>query len=203
VADAARRRREGSSEQREQALNVVKRAMASLGLVVALGLRLPAQDAFAKRTPSVTLLPVPTANLTRGKANTVTVGFRVESGFHINSNQPSAEYLIPTTLRLDPPTDLMVGKITYPPGQDMSFAFSPTEKLNVYTGEFTLSVSVRPLSSVLYGQYEFHGDLRYQACDNAACYPPKNLPVRFGVKVVKPPPPPKKNPAQSPHATGF
>jgi len=191
------------SQHKAQALHMVKRAMASLGLVAALGLRLPAQDAFAKKAPSVTLLPVPTANVIRGKSNLITVGFRVESGFHINSNKPSAEYLIPTTLKVDPPTDLMVGKITYPPGQDMSFAFSPTEKLNVYTGEFAVSVSVRPLSSVMYGQYEFHGNLRYQACDNAACYPPKNLPVRFAVKVVKPPPPPKKNPAQSPHATGL
>jgi hypothetical protein len=189
-------------QQKGQALNVVQRVIASLGLVFALGLRLLAQDAFSKKTPSVTLMPVPTANLTRGKTNVITFNFRVESGFHINSNKPSAEYLIPTTLKLDPPTDLMVGKITYPPGQDMSFAFSPSEKLNVYTGEFSVSASVRALSSVLYGQYEFHGNLRYQACDNAACYPPKNLPVRFAVKVVKPPPPPKKNPAQSPHAGG-
>jgi len=176
--------------------------MATLGLVVALGLLLLAQDQFAKKTPSVTLLPFSTPNLTRGKANVITFSFRVESGFHINSNQPSADYLIPTTLRIDPPTDLMVGKITYPRGEDMTFTFAPTEKVNVYTGEFRVSVSVRPLASVLYGQYEFHGNLRYQACDNAACYPPKNLPVRFAVKVVKPPPPPKKNPAQSPHATG-
>jgi len=194
--------RGGGSQQKGQTLNVLKRALAGLGLVVALGLRLLAQDAFAKKTPSVTLSPVPAAKLTRGKANVITFNFRVESGFHINSNKPSADYLIPTVLKLDPPTDLMVGKIIYPPGQDMSFAFSPTVKLNVYSGEFTVSVSVRPLSSVMYGQYEFHGNLRYQACDNAACYPPKNLPVRFAVKVVKPPPPPKKNPAQSPHATG-
>ena len=181
--------------------NLVKRIMASLPLVLAFGLRLVAQDGFAKKSPSVTMQSVPTANLTRGKASIINFSFRVESGFHINSNKPSAEYLIPTTLHLDPPTDLVVGKITYPPGEDMSFAFAPTEKLSVYSGEFTVSASVRPLSSVLYGQYEFHGTLRYQACDKAACYPPKNLPVRFEVKVVKPPPPPKKNPPQSPHAS--
>jgi len=183
-------------------LNLLKRVVASLPLVLLVALRLGAQDAFAKKAPSVTMMPVPTAHLTRGQANIINFNFRVQSGFHINSNKPSAEYLIPTTLRLDPPTDLMVGKITYPPGEEMSFAFAPSEKLSVYSGEFTVSASVKPLSSVLYGQYEFHGTLRYQACDNAACYPPKNLPVRFQVKVVKPPPPPRKNPAQSPHASG-
>jgi hypothetical protein len=41
--------------------------------------------------------------------------------------------------------------------------------------------------------------MRYQACDNAACYPPKQLPVQFEVKVVKAPRATAKNPAQSPH----
>jgi hypothetical protein len=44
------------------------------------------------------------------------------------------------------------------------------------------------------------GNLKYQACDNAACYPPKQLPVEFEVKIAKDVPPPTKNPAQSPHA---
>jgi hypothetical protein len=44
-----------------------------------------------------------------------------------------------------------------------------------------------------------HGVLRYQACDNAACYPPKTVPVRFDVKVVKEPTTGRRNPAQSPH----
>jgi len=161
---------------------------------------LRAQESFGKKSPSVTMSPAPITTVTRGKANTVKLEFHVESGFHINSNKPSAEYLIPTTLRLDAPTDIVVGKTTYPAGQEMSFAFAPDEKLSVYSGDFTVAVSVRPLASVLPSKYEFRGNLRYQACDNAACYPPKNLPVKFEVKVVKAPPAPKKNPAQSPHA---
>jgi Disulphide bond corrector protein DsbC len=160
---------------------------------------LPGQEPPGKKIPSITLLPVPVASVTRGKANAVELSFRVDRGFHVNSNQPSAEYLIPTTLKLDPPTDIAIGKTTYPPGQEMSFAFAPDDKLSVYTGDFTLSVNIRPLSSVLPSKYEIRGSLRYQACDNAACYPPKSLPVRFEVKVVKAPPPPRKNPAQSPN----
>ena len=160
---------------------------------------LPAQEAVPRKIPSVTMQAVPLANVTRGKANSVDLVFRVEHGFHVNSNQPSAEYLIPTSLKLDPPTDIAIGKITYPPGQEMSFSFAPDDKLSVYSGDFTLSVDVRPLASVLPSKYEIHGTLRYQACDNAACYPPKTVPVRFEVKVVKAPPPPRKNPGQSPH----
>lgn len=158
------------------------------------------QESFARKIPSVTMSPAPVATVTRGKSNPVPLEFHVESGFHINSNKPTEEYLIPTTLKVDALTDIVLGKTTYPPGQEMSFAFAPNEKLSVYTGGFTLTVSVRPLTSVLPGKYGFRGTLRYQACDNAACYPPKNLPVQFEVKVVKAPPPHKKNPAQSPHA---
>jgi len=161
---------------------------------------LAAQDLPGRKVPSVTLLPPGVATVIRGRATGVELRFHVGSGFHINSNTPSAEYLIPTTLKLDVPTDIVVGKVTYPVGQQMSFAFAPDEKLSVYSGEFDLSVQVRPLSNVLPSKYEIRGQLRYQACDNAACYPPKQLPVDFEVKVVKAPPPVKKNPAQSPHA---
>lgn len=158
------------------------------------------QESFGKKSPSVTMSPAPITTVTRGKANIVSLEFHVAPGFHINSNKPGADYLIPTTLRLDVPTDIVVGKTTYPPGEQMSFAFAPNEKLSVYSGDFTLGVSVRPLAGVLAQKYEFHGNLRYQACDKAACYPPKNLPVKFEVKVVKgAAPKTKKNPPQSPH----
>ena len=62
--------------------------------------------------------------------------FRVGSGFHVNSNQPKSEFLIPTVLKLSAPTDIVIGKVSYPAGTEMSFAFAPDDKLSVYTGEF-------------------------------------------------------------------
>lgn len=160
-----------------------------------------AQDSPGHKVPSVTMVPVAVASVTRGQAGTVDLQFRVGSGFHINSNTPKSDFLIPTAIKLTPPTDIVIGKITYPPGQDRSFPFDPDEKLSVYSGDFEVSVSVRPLSSVVPGKYAFHGTLRYQACDNAACYPPKTTPVDFEVKVEKVKViVHKSNPAQSPHA---
>jgi hypothetical protein len=161
---------------------------------------LTAQDELGRKSPSVTLSAPPITTVIRGKATSVGLRFQIGSGFHINSNTPAADYLIPTTLKLDVPTDIVVGKIIYPAGEQMSFAFAPEEKISVYSGEFDLSVQVRPLSSMLPGKYEIRGRLRYQACDKAACFPPKQLPVAFEVKVIKAPLPPKANPAQSPHA---
>jgi Thiol:disulfide interchange protein DsbD, N-terminal len=153
-----------------------------------------------KKAPSVTLAPIAPVNVTRGQAGEVSLAFRVASGFHINSNTPKSEFLIPTSLRVDAPTDIAITKLTYPAGKDMSFPFAPDEPLNVYSGDFTVTLKVRPLHTVMPGKYAIHGELKYQACDNAACYPPKKLPVDFQVKVLKGASVAGRNPAQSPHA---
>lgn len=175
----------------------LRKLAVSLAVLTALGM---AEDLPGRKAPSVTMSPAPVVTVIRGKPGTVDLHFRIGSGFHINSNTPKAEFLIPTALKLDPPTDIVVGKVTYPAGEDTSFPFAPDEKLSVYSGEFTLAVVVRPLASVLPGKYALRGRLKYQACDNAACYPPKQLAIQFEVRVAKAPPPPRKNPAQSPHA---
>ena len=54
------------------------------------------------------------------------------------------------------------------------FSFEPKEKLDVYTGTFTVKVPVVAAA----GEHTVEGSLHYQACDNAACYPPKTLPLQ-------------------------
>lgn len=170
-----------------------------LALSILLCIPATAQEPMGVKGPAVSVAPPPVVAITPGKTGQVPISFRVISGYHINSNQPKSEYLIPTVLKIDATTDIMIGKIIYPPGQDMSFAFAPDEKLNVYTGDFKVDVSVHPLRSVVPGKYAIRGTLKYQACDNAACYPPKQLPVSFDVRVTKAPRKPGRNPAQSPH----
>jgi hypothetical protein len=156
-------------------------------------------DIPGRKTPSVSMAPAPVMAVTRGKSNPLHLRFRVASGFHVNSNKPKSEFLIPTVLKLSAPTDIVIGRVTYPAGTEMSFAFAPEDKLSVYSGEFPVVVEVRPLAEVIPARYMIRGELKYQACDNAACYPPRKLPVQFEIKVVKAPPPRRKNPGQSPH----
>jgi hypothetical protein len=153
----------------------------------------------AAQAPSVTMAPVALVTAPRAAQTMVDLNFRVAHGFHVNSNTPKSEYLIPTSLKMDLPTDIILGKIAYPEGQDLTFPFSPDEKLSVYSGDFTIAVAVHPLLAVTPGKYVMHGVLRYQACDNAQCFPPKTVPVSFEVKVVREPATHHANPAQSPH----
>src|SRR3984885_6983906 len=119
---------------------------------------LTAQEQPGKKSPSIIMAPA-AITVYRGKPGAVDLHFRVEEGFHVNSNTPSEEYLIPTTLKLEAPTDIIIGRVTYPPGNDVSFAFAPDKKLNVYSGDFAISVLVRPLVSVLPGRYAVRGEL--------------------------------------------
>jgi Disulphide bond corrector protein DsbC len=160
-----------------------------------------AQDdvGLGPKGPVVKMAPAPTVSAVQGKPATETLSFKIANGFHINSNRPKSEYLIPTALKVEATTDIVIGKITYPEGKDMTFAFSPDEKLNVYANDFTVGVLVRPLHTVTPGKYVVRGTLKFQACDNTACYPPKNLPISFDVRITKASSRRASNPAQSPH----
>ncbi len=158
-------------------------------------------DSFAAlKTPVVQVAPIAAVTVRPGKSATVRVDCRVRPGFHINSNETHNDLLKPTVLSFDPPTDLVIGKLTYPPGRDLTFEFLPNEKLNVYTGDFRVTALVKSMRSAAIGKYRVHGTLNYQACDNRQCYPPKELPVYFDVKVQKSSSKSHRhNPSQSPH----
>jgi hypothetical protein len=139
------------------------------------------------------------ATITPGKSSDVDLHFKVKEGFHVNSNQPKSELLIPTTLKLELPTDLAAGSIIYPPGKDLSFPFDPSEKLNVYSEDFTVKAKLSAAKTASTGNFTVHGQLRYQACSDNACFPPKSIPVQFDVQVVNQPKRARGTTPQSPH----
>jgi hypothetical protein len=115
-----------------------------------------------------------------GTPQVVELRFRVEDGFHINSHTPKDELLIPTDLRLEPGGGVKVVDEQYQKGS--AFQLGPSggagEMLDVYQGEFRVSVRVVAPK----GASTLVGELRYQACDNSACFPPRTLPVRAAVR---------------------
>ena len=111
---------------------------------------------------------------TKAGSQTIELRFRVEQGFHINSHTPKDELLIPTALKLDSAGGVKVLAVDYPAGKPFKLP-SSNDPLDVYQGEFRVSVRVDAKSA---GTTELTGSLHYQACDNAACFPPRTLPVK-------------------------
>ena len=109
-----------------------------------------------------------------GKRGVLELRFRVMDGFHVNSHSPKSELLIPTAVTLQAASGVKAAAAEYPVGTAYSFSFDPSEKLDVYQGDFAVMVPV--IASA--GAHTLDGTLRYQACDHAACYPPRSLPVQ-------------------------
>lgn len=133
----------------------------------------------------VIMAPVGNVQVRAGASKDIPLDFRVESEFHINSHTPKSPLLIPTVLKLNPAQQVTVADVKYPAGQDLTFAFSPDEKLNVYSGDFSIDALLKVPPGTAPGTYPVKGELRFQACDHTACYPPRSIPVQFQVTVVK------------------
>lgn len=121
--------------------------------------------------------------VTPGHATPVQFTFHVEDPYHVNSSQPLEPELIPTQLHFSLPGEIAIGRMQYPAGKLMSFPFDPSTKLSVYSGDFVIKGVVVAPTAASTGTYTIHAELKYQACDNNSCYPPKKLPFTFNVKV--------------------
>ena len=163
------------------------RALLSFALMVVLcgALAGSADDLFGKNVGYVTVEPIETVTIVPGQPTPLELHFRIGNGSHINSNRPGSDLLIPTTVKLMPPTDIAAGRVTYPRGKDLTFPFSPEDKLNVYTEAFTVKGLLTATRTALPGRFTVHGQLHYQACNDNSCFPPKTLPLQFDVKVER------------------
>lgn len=150
--------------------------LALLGLTLVLSVAVRAQE-------RVTVDPVSDLTVQLGKTVPVHFTIHIKPGFHVNSHQPISPELIATEMKFSPPEDLVIAKVHYPAGELMSFPFDPTNKLSVYSGNITVRAVILPQPKASAGRYTVHGELKYQACDNSSCYPPKKLPIAFNVRI--------------------
>lgn len=161
----------------------MKKNFCLLVCLVALGCAaLPAQQ-LGMPAEKVTFEPLNTVAVSSAHPAPVRFVFHIKPGFHINSNKPSMPELIPTVVHFSLPPDVVIGRVEYPAGQLVAFPFDPNEKLSVYSGDVVITGRIIAPPNAATGTYTVHGDFKYQACDNNACYPPKTLPIVFNVKV--------------------
>jgi len=100
----------------------------------------------------------------------------VSQGYHVNSNMPREEYLIPLKLTWTSTGALEAGAITYPQPSIEKYAFAEMP-LSVYSGSFELVAHFKVKGDATAGPGVATGKLRYQACSDRACYAPKTVDV--------------------------
>ncbi len=118
----------------------------------------------------------------RGAAVQARIPIAVQPGYHVNSNTPSDEYLIPLKLTWKAPGALEGGQVTYPKPTMEKYQFSE-KPLSVYTGSFELVANFKVAASAPAGPGAAVGQLRYQACNDKACFPPKTVEVTLPYQI--------------------
>lgn len=108
---------------------------------------------------------------------------RLRNGYHVNSNTPADEYLIPLRLTWNA-APLQVAEVVFPKPQLEKHAFS-TKPLSVFSGDFDIVTKFRAPANAPLGMATLTGKLRYQACNDTMCLPPKTVEVELPVDIVK------------------
>ncbi len=135
--------------------------------------------------PVITVAPIDPVAVVPGKSAPIKIDCRVAQNFHVNSNKPNSELLIPTEIKFSLPTQIEIAGVTYPAGQQLTFPFMPNEPLSVYSGDFEVQGKLRAATTASPGTYRVHAQVKYQACNDRQCFPPKSTPFDFDVKVAR------------------
>lgn len=112
-----------------------------------------------------------------GKPETIDLHFRIVSGLHINSHTPRQKGLIATNLAEVESAGVKITGVDFPAGSEFAFPADPATKLSIYSGEFVLKMHIVAQA----GNHLLQGALRYQACDNSTCFPPRTVAVPIDV----------------------
>ncbi|MGE5236601.1 MAG: cytochrome c biogenesis protein CcdA [Acidobacteriota bacterium] len=108
-----------------------------------------------------------------GAAAQLVVTVEVQPGWHINSNTPLEEFLIPTEVRLDLPPGWTADPPSFPPHRLASFAFSDGP-VAVFEGSFAVNLLVHRGRDAA-AQATLHGVVEAQACNDKMCLPPAEV----------------------------
>ncbi|RJP64199.1 MAG: thiol:disulfide interchange protein [Ignavibacteriales bacterium] len=114
-------------------------------------------------------------NLKAGDERDITVKVTVEDEWHINSNKPNDDFLIPTILKLTSTNlNLVIKSIKYPVAMELKFDFSD-KPVSVYEKDFIIEAKVKLPETAKPGSYKLNIALNYQACNNSTCLPPNSV----------------------------
>ena len=120
-----------------------------------------------------------------GSKTEITLHVRLKDGYHVNSNHPSDEYLIPLRLAWTPDAKIWsISGVFYPKPSMEKYSFSETP-LSVFTGNFDIRSELTIQSDAPLGQNAVSAKLRYQACTDRMCLPPKTVDVTVPADIVK------------------
>ncbi len=136
---------------------------------------------LGQNSPLLNVTPPEPVNAKPGSAFTVKLTATLNEGFHMNSHTPAETYLIPLTLKWAPGT-VEAADVEYPKPEMLKLPFE-AKPLSVITGKSNFITKFKVPVSAQPGPVTVLGKLRYQACNDKACFAPKTVEVKLPVTI--------------------
>ncbi|WP_321473966.1 protein-disulfide reductase DsbD domain-containing protein [uncultured Paludibaculum sp.] len=143
------------------------------------GLALLALAATAQ-TPGVLTVAEPVKLTVKRTENPVyDLKVSIRPGYHANSNTPTEAYLIPFKLTWESGA-LESAEVIYPKPKLEKYDFAD-KPISVFDGEFSIVTKFKRAANPALGPGYLTGKLRYQACNDKMCLPPKTVEVKLPI----------------------
>ncbi len=120
--------------------------------------------------------------LKKGRTARASVVMEIPAGLHVQSSKPLDKFLVATKLDVETPSGMNVGPISYPRALMRKLKFSKG-MVAVYEGRATLRFNVMIPANYGGSSGEIKGRLRFQACNDEACFPPVTREVKIWLNV--------------------
>lgn len=131
------------------------------------------------------IIRISTSHLIVHAAENSTINLRIEvkKGYHIQANEVSDEFMIPTTIKLTADTQILIGNQVFPSSKKLKLAGSNTP-LDVLDGIFNIRIHVTTQKNIKRGTYQIKGSFTYQACDSRSCLFPRTIEFSIPVEII-------------------
>jgi len=160
----------------------MKRAIAAtFSVVLAIGGALWAQGFGSEPVFTVGLAP-DRAPLVAGETYRLAVQLNIDPGWHINSNVPGDEFLVPTALAWKLPTGWTSPSVVFPPGEQVKFGFSD-KPISVWQGH-VVAIATGTVPADAAGSLTLTVVARAQACNDTQCLPPTDVEAGTAIQVA-------------------
>lgn len=121
----------------------------------------------------------PSGEIQKGQQFTVELTAIINPSWHINSNKPNDEFLIPSVVSAKGKNIKLV-TIKYPKPHELNFSFSDSP-VSVFEGETKIGLTFEVQENASAGKLNVEVILDYQACNDVTCLPPNSTSTNFEV----------------------
>lgn len=113
----------------------------------------------------------------------IAVKINIKDSWHINSDKPKEDYLIPSQVNIQIQEGFRLEKTNYPPAEEIKLGFSDTP-LSAWQGEILIGSLFSVDKNISEGSYKLIINFDYQACNDMTCLPPSSVTDTLIVQVV-------------------